>query len=123
MADCFQTSMGTVAKALGWDQSKTMEGARSVKYGAHKNSTCLGQYCEALGTDYTGLSRKFKDSAQVPWAATLPPRLKEAIRKLNYVDVELVAYAKQLLYDRHGIKCDEEEEDLKEDQKLEEQKL
>merc|ERR1719471_207709 len=112
--------MGTVAKALGWDQSKTMEAARSVKYGAHKNSTCLGQYCEALGTDYIGLSRKFKNSTRMPWAATLPPRIKEAIRRQNYVDVELVAFAKQLLFHRHGINCDSEEQELKEEQKLEE---
>ena len=108
VADCFQSSRKTVAKALGWDQSKTVEAARSAKYGAHKDSTRLGQYSYALGADYIGLSRKFKNSTRMPWVATLPHHLKEAIRKQNYVDVEPVAFAKQLLYHRHGIKCTRE---------------
>merc|ERR1719433_325735 len=103
VAECFPESMRAVAMSVGWDPDETEEMARSTHSAFRRNETALSEM--AQGFRMLKKAPVIKDWAQLNWTRVVPKDMKAVIRKKNEVDVELVLYAKQLLYERHGINC------------------
>jgi hypothetical protein len=83
ITDCFDDSMKLLATDVGWDPEETAQLAES-KYGARSAS---------------------ENVTASLWEQGLSPEQEQRIRELNRIDVELLAYAKQLMYDKHGVGC------------------
>merc|ERR1719221_818217 len=109
--DCFPETLETVADALGWDPEETDDLARN-RVNARRNAMALTRMASGLGSGRVALDRRVLANVtqSVKWASVLPPGMADTIRKQNAVDVELVKFAKTLLYERTGIECGEAQE-------------
>jgi hypothetical protein len=83
ITDCFVDSMRLLATDIGWDPEETTKLA---------------------GNRYEARSASENVTASL-WEQGLSPEQEQRIRELNRIDMELVAYAKQLMYDKHGVGC------------------
>merc|ERR1719433_1051560 len=103
VAECFPESMRAVAMSVGWNPDEAEEMARGTLLAFRKNGTVLSEM--AQGFRMLKKAPVIKDWAQLAWTGVLPDGMADVTRKKNMLDSELLLYAKQLLYERHGIKC------------------
>mmetsp|Transcript_124101 Transcript_124101/g.386478 ORF Transcript_124101/g.386478 Transcript_124101/m.386478 type:complete len:141 (+) Transcript_124101:818-1240(+) len=118
--------MRVIGEAFGWngtamDQIASVVHTRqSIKWdvmndyyktaGAEPLSLLSGGHAERFARESARgaqLLRQWQgvDAGSVLWRSFIHEDVAEEIRKVNRLDEELVAYARQLLYERHGIRC------------------
>eukprot|EP00420_Gonyaulax_spinifera_P025702 CAMPEP_0197915632 /NCGR_PEP_ID=MMETSP1439-20131203/80544_1 /TAXON_ID=66791 /ORGANISM="Gonyaulax spinifera, Strain CCMP409" /LENGTH=269 /DNA_ID=CAMNT_0043537599 /DNA_START=172 /DNA_END=981 /DNA_ORIENTATION=+ len=103
ITDCYSQSIAPLAKAMGWDEQKAVKMAKDIHARQVRNRTTLEALGRAFGADPLALAKA--EYATPTWSSMLPSPLLQEIREVNAVDVQLVAFAKQLLWQRHGISC------------------
>merc|ERR1719373_176066 len=106
LAECFPESMRAVAMSVGWNPDEAEAMARDVHMGVRKDGLQLWEMGTGFGsTDLPPQLKAVEGRGEMAWKTVLPPSMVDIIRKKNMVDVELIEFAKGLLYERHGIKC------------------
>jgi len=106
ITDCLADSARVMAGAMGWDPNRTAALVLGNRERQQINRARLSLLAEGLGArqEAVALSRQAQTS-ELRWSQALPRWLRAEIQGIHAVDMELVAFAKQQLYERYGIRC------------------
>lgn len=99
VTDCLAASMKPVGLALGWDPEESERMVSSVQFRQQNKTKVFGNMTAFFDT------RGLASGGSTSWLTRINKDLESQIRKVNRVDDELLKFAKQQLWERHGIQC------------------
>lgn len=106
ITDCYADSMKAIGLALGWDPEVSKQMAISVHDRRQNKTKIFGNMTTFFNTAALEHdNRPLQVYGGTSWLHNINRNIEAQIREKNRVDDELLKFAKQQLWERHGIKC------------------